>query len=214
MSTQASTSARASTSAQASAARSAASPDTGVDVEDLPGGLRAGLEAVLMVVDEAVPAAQLARVFGVSATEVESELEAIAEATEGHGYELREIGGGWRYYSRRDFAPFVSRFVVDGQTARLTQAALETLAVVAYRQPVTRGRIAAIRGVNVDSVMRTLTLRGLVEEAGTDPTSGALLYRTTSYFLERLGLGSISELPKLSPHLPGVDELDGLDGEF
>jgi len=186
-------------------------PVTAPDVHDLPGGLQAGVEAILMVVDEPVTAARLASVLGADGADVAVALEGIRNSLEGRGYELREVAGGWRFFSRRDFAPFVSRFVIDGQTTRLTQAALETLAVVAYRQPVARGRIAAIRGVNVDSVMRTLATRGLIEEADTDPETGAVLYQTTSYFLERLGLGSISELPRLSPHLPGIEELDALD---
>jgi segregation and condensation protein B len=121
------------------------------------------------------------------------------------GFELRNIAGGWRIYSRADFADIVGKYVLEGQTARLTQAALETLAVIAYRQPVSRARVSAIRGVNVDSVVRTLAQRGLIEDAGTDPESGAILYRTTSYFLERMGIGSVAELPQLSPHLPGLD---------
>ncbi|WP_354236042.1 SMC-Scp complex subunit ScpB [Arthrobacter sp. UYEF3] len=121
------------------------------------------------------------------------------------GFELRNIAGGWRIYSRAEFADVVGGFVMDGQTARLTQAALETLAVIAYRQPVSRARVSAIRGVNVDSVVRTLTQRGLIEDAGNDPESGVILYRTTSYFLERMGIGSVAELPQLSPHLPGLE---------
>ncbi|MBA4102414.1 MAG: segregation and condensation protein B, partial [Arthrobacter sp.] len=121
------------------------------------------------------------------------------------GFELRNIAGGWRIYSRTDFADIVGKYVLEGQTARLTQAALETLAVIAYRQPVSRARVSAIRGVNVDSVVRTLAQRGLIEDSGTDPESGAMLYRTTSYFLERMGIGSVAELPQLSPHLPGLD---------
>jgi segregation and condensation protein B len=105
----------------------------------------------------------------------------------------------------------VDAFVLDGQTARLTQASLETLAVIAYRQPISRGRIAAIRGVNVDGVVRTLASRGLIEEAGQDPDGGANLYRTSSYFLERLGLRNLDELPPLAPYLPELDELDGID---
>ena len=124
------------------------------------------------------------------------------------GFELRNIAGGWRIYSRAEFAEIVGEFVLEGQTARLTQAALETLAVIAYRQPVSRARVSAIRGVNVDSVVRTLTQRGLIEDSGTDPESGAILYRTTSYFLERMGIGSVAELPQLSPHLPGLEGIE------
>jgi segregation and condensation protein B len=121
------------------------------------------------------------------------------------GFELRKVAGGWRIYSRTEFAHIVGKYVLEGQTARLTQAALETLAVIAYRQPVSRARVSAIRGVNVDSVVRTLAQRGLIEDSGTDPESGAVLYRTTSYFLERMGISSVAELPQLSPHLPGLD---------
>ncbi|WP_434621268.1 SMC-Scp complex subunit ScpB [Arthrobacter sp. A5] len=127
------------------------------------------------------------------------------------GFELRRVACGWRIYSRSDFAHIVSRFVLDGQSARLTQAALEALAVIAYRQPVSRARVSAIRGVNVDSVVRTLAQRGLIEETGTDAESGALLYRTTHYFLERLGIASADELPQLAPHLPGLENLQDFD---
>ena len=136
-----------------------------------------------------------------------AELAADYDAA-GRGFELREVAGGWRVFSRDVFAPVVERFVLDGQTARLTQAALETLAIVAYRQPVSRARVSAVRGVNVDAVMRTLLTRGLVEEAGHDGETGAVLYRTTQEFLHRIGLGSLEELPALAPFLPEVDALD------
>ncbi len=116
------------------------------------------------------------------------------------------MAGGWRFYTRPEFAPVVEKFVRDGQEVRLTQAALETLAVVAYRQPVGRAQVSAVRGVNCDGVMRTLSLSGLVEEAGNDQETGAILFRTTSYFLERLGLASLDQLPELAPFLP--DQLD------
>jgi segregation and condensation protein B len=175
---------------------------------DLPGAL----EAVLLVVDEPVPAMTLAQVLERPAAEVTAALENLAAryASEERGFDLREVAGGWRFYTREEYASVVERFLLDGQQARLTQAALETLAVVAYRQPVSRSRVAAVRGVNVDGVMRTLVTRGLVEEAGTDPESGAILYRTTSYFLERLGLRGLDELPDLAPHLPALDEFDEL----
>lgn len=185
------------------------------EVDTLPGGLSAGIEAVLMVIDEPIGASALARVLQVGEDRVTAALQELRAQYDGgdtpRGFELRELAGGWRIFSRREFASFVSRFVIDGQTARLTQAALETLAVIAYRQPVSRGRIAAIRGVNVDSVVRTLLTRGLIHEAPDDGDSGATLYQTTTYFLERLGLGSISELPRLSPHLPGVGDIDDYD---
>jgi segregation and condensation protein B len=112
------------------------------------------------------------------------------------------VGEGWRLYTREEHAPVVERYLIDGQRSRLTQAALETLAVIAYRQPVTRARISGIRGVGVDGVMRTLITRGLVHEVGTDPDSGGGLYATTPLFLERLGLTSLAELPDLAPFLP------------
>ena len=145
-----------------------------------------------------------------------SELQLLAEEydEQGRGFELRNVAGGWRYYTREEYAAVVEAFVLEGQQARLTQAALETLAVVAYKQPVSRARVSAIRGVNVDGVMRTLLTRGLVEEAGEDDATGAHLYRTTSYFLERIGVESIDELPELAPYLPDLadmeDQLEGL----
>ena len=186
-----------------------------LDLDVLPGGARAALEAVLMVVDEPVPVLQLASALVLPVERVEEVLADLArEYSEQHrGFELREVAGGWRVFSRPDVAPVVQRFVQDGQTARLTQAALETLAVVAYRQPVSRARVSAVRGVNVDGVMRTLTARGLVEEAGQDPESGAVLYRTTSHFLERMGMTSLDDLPPLAPYLPKVEDLDELTGE-
>jgi segregation and condensation protein B len=136
--------------------------------------------------------------------EVATSLRALAAeyTSDGRGFDLREIAGGWRFYTREDCAPLVERFVRDGQEVRLTQAALETLAVIAYRQPVSRARVSAVRGVNCDGVIRTLVLRGLVEDSGTDPETGAILYRTTGYFLERLGMASLDELPDLAPFLP------------
>jgi segregation and condensation protein B len=173
--------------------------------------LGAALEAILMVVDVPVSEVTLAQVLERPTHEVSAALHALAaEYTgAGRGFDLRKVAGGWRYYTRADCAPLVERFVRDGQQTRLTQAALETLAVVAYRQPVSRARVAAVRGVNSDGVMRTLVARGLVEEAGTDPESQAVLYRTSSYFLERLGLNDISELPELAPFLP--DDVENLE---
>ena len=177
--------------------------DAEVNAESGP-GLRASLEAILLVADEPVPVVVLAQVLERPRSEVEAELRDLAASyvTEGRGFDLREIAGGWRFYTREDCAPLVERFVSDGQEVRLTQAALETLAVVAYRQPVSRARVSAVRGVNCNGVMRTLVLRGLTEEAGTDKETGAILYRTTGYFLERLGLASLEDLPDLAPFLP------------
>jgi segregation and condensation protein B len=172
-------------------------------------GLRASLEAVLLVVDEPVSDLMLAQVLERPTGEVTAGLRSLAASytSEGRGFDLREIAGGWRLYTREEYAPVVERFLTDGHEVRLTQAALEALAVVAYRQPVSRARVSAVRGVNCDGVMRTLTLRGLIEEDSTDPETGAILYRTTSYFLERLGLASLEELPELAPFLPeNVDD--------
>jgi segregation and condensation protein B len=182
-------------------------PDDRADLAPFDGpGLRASLEAILLVADEPVPAVVLAQVLERPTGEITELLRTTAAAyeQEERGFDLREIAGGWRFYTREECAPVVERFVSEGQEVRLTQAALETLAVVAYRQPV--------RGVNCDGVMRTLTLRGLVEDSGTDPETGAILYRTTGYLLERLGLASLDELPDLAPFLPeNVDDV--ADGE-
>ena len=174
-------------------------------------GLRASLEAILLVADEPVPEVLLAQVLERPRGEVAAGLRALAEeyTADGRGFDLREIAGGWRFYTREDCAPLVERFVTDGQEVRLTQAALETLAVIAYRQPVSRARVSAVRGVNCDGVIRTLVLRGLAEDSGTDPETGAILYRTTGYFLERLGLASLDELPELAPFLPDQIEETG-----
>ncbi len=180
--------------------------ESDADLVDGPGGpgLRASLEAILLVVDEPVPEVVIAQVLERPRGEIAAALRDLAASydAEQRGFDLREVAGGWRFYTRADCAPVVERFVRDGQEVRLTQAALETLAVVAYRQPVNRARVSAVRGVNCDSVLRTLTLRGLVEEAGTEAETGAILYRTTGYFLERLGLASLEELPDLAPFLP------------
>jgi segregation and condensation protein B len=187
--------------------------ETGLlDLDAFPMGARGAVEAVLMVVDEPVAEAALASALGLPLQRLRDLLgELAAEYDEaGRGFELRQVAGGWRIYSRAEYAAVVERFMLDGQTAKLTQAALETLAIVAYRQPVSRARVGAVRGVNVDAVMRTLSSRGLVEEAGNDPESGALLYRTTPYFLQRIGLRSLDELPALAPYLPEVDALDEL----
>ena len=193
---------------------SEATEDTGVsltesDTLEVPlAELRPALEAVLMVADQPLDESTLASTVGYPVTEVVDALAGLSEeyAVARRGFELRNVAGGWRYYTREEFAPVVEKFVLDGQQTRLTQAALETLAVVAYKQPVSRSRVSAVRGVNVDGVMRTLLTRGLVEEAGTDHETGAHLYRTSNYFLERIGVTSLEELPELAPFLPGVDD--------
>lgn len=177
--------------------------------------LRPALEAVLMVADQALDSLTLASAVGHPAAEVDEALAELAASydEQGRGFELRVVAGGWRYYTREELAPAVERFVLEGQQARLTQAALETLAVIAYRQPVSRGRISSIRGVNVDGVVRTLLTRGLVEEAGNEEGSGAVLYRTTAYFCERMGLAGLDELPDIAPLLPEGAEATDLAGD-
>jgi segregation and condensation protein B len=182
------------------------------DLSTFPGGARSAIEAVLMVVDEPVTELSLASALELPVEDVVEHLHALEQeyATEQRGFTLRSVAGGWRVYSRPEFAPVVEKFVLDGQQARLTQASLETLAVIAYRQPVSRARVSAVRGVNVDGVVRTLVSRGLIEEVEDVGESGAVLYRTTTYFLQRLGLSSLDELPALAPYLPDVDVIDEL----
>jgi len=172
--------------------------------------LERSLEAILMVVEEPVTEVVLAQVIERPTEEIAAALGRLQEEynSQGRGFALKQVSGGWRFYSHPDLAPVVERFVLDGQQAKLTQAALETLAVIAYRQPVSRARVSAIRGVNVEAVMKTLVNRGLVEECGVEHETGAILYRTTNYFLERIGLNSVADLPALAPFLPDVDGLD------
>lgn len=175
--------------------------------------LRPALEAVLMVADQPLDHVTLASAVGYPAHQVSAALIDLAReySEQGRGFDLRNVAGGWRYYTREEYSAVVERFVIDGQRARLTQAALETLAVVAYKQPVSRARVSAVRGVNVDGVMRTLVTRGLVEECGSEAETTAILYRTTNYFLERIGVSSVEDLPELAPFLPDLDDLDDLD---
>ncbi|WP_341746818.1 SMC-Scp complex subunit ScpB [Dermatophilus congolensis] len=186
--------------------------DFGVD--ELPGGLKAALEAVVMVVEEPVTVEQLSSALSVSSQRVEATLEELRDEydSQGRGFSLRCTEIGWRIYSRAELGPAVEKFVLEGARARLTKAALETLAIIAYRQPVSRARISAVRGVNVDGVVRTLLSKGLITEMGLDPEHGAVLYGTTPYFLDRLGVGSLDDLPPLAPYLPEVEEVtDRLD---
>ena len=178
--------------------------------------LRAALEAVLLVVDTPATTDELATAVGVEARRVQTMLnEMSAELTaQRSGMDLRFAGDGWRYYTRAEFAPYVERLLLDGARSKLTRAALETLAVIAYRQPVTRARVSAIRGVNIDGVIRTLVARGLINELGADPQTNATMYGTTELFLERLGLASLTDLPDLAPLLPDVDLIDDLDEEL
>ncbi|MEO9328791.1 SMC-Scp complex subunit ScpB [Gordonia aurantiaca] len=178
--------------------------------------LRSALEAILLVVDTPVSTDELANAVDQDPTRVREMLNAMsAEFTATRsGIDLRYAGDGWRFYTRAEYAPYVERLLLDGARSKLTRAALETLAVIAYRQPVTRARVSAIRGVNVDGVIRTLVARGLIYEVGNDPQTNATTYGTTELFLERLGLASLSDLPDLAPLLPDVDVIDDLDDEL
>lgn len=189
-----------------------AEPQPAADSGD---GLRAPIEAVMMVAAEPVPASDIADALGVEEEEADGALRALARSyrEEGRGFELREAAGGWRVYSSPRFADVVGRFVVGTAQARLSQAALETLAIIAYRQPITRARVSRVRGVGVDAVVRTLMARGLIAEVG-ETESGARLYGTTSEFLEKMGLGSLEDLVPLAPYLPAAEELDDLEDQL
>lgn len=174
--------------------------------------LLAALEALLLVVDSPVSEESLATAVQQPTERVTEALRTLAEDLRDRrsGIDLRRVGDGWRFYTRDVYAPFVEKLLLDGQRSKLTRAALETLAVIAYRQPVTRARVAAVRGVNVDGVIRTLLARGLIEEVGTDTDTGGTLYTTSELFLERLGLSSLNDLPAIAPLLPEVDSIDDL----
>ncbi len=182
---------------------------TGPDLSD-DATLHAALESLLLVVDSPAEDELLATTLEQPVKRIREALEALSAryAEAGSGIDLRRVGEGWRMHTRDVYAPYVEKLLLDGQRAKLTRAALETLAVIAYRQPVTRSRVAAVRGVNVDGVIRTLVTRGLIEETGNDPDTGGILYRTTELFLERLGLSSLKDLPPIAPLLPEVDAID------
>src|SRR3981189_1897760 len=190
--------------------------DLGIDVATAPeleeSELGAAIEALLLVVDTPVTTEQLAVATDQPSYRVAAKLQLMAEELPARdsGIDLREAGGGGRMYTRARFAPYVERLLLDGTRSKLTRAALETLAVVAYRQPVSRVRVSAVRGVNVDAVMRTLLARGLITEAGVDPDSGAVTFATTELFLERLGLSSLTDLPDIAPLLPDIDNIDDI----
>lgn len=190
-------------------------PDAGVADSELD----PILESLILVVDSAVSTKTLAAVLEVTESRVSDRLQAISKAMTDRrsGFDLRFVGDGWRLFTRIEYAGYVERLLLDGSRSSLTRAALETLAVVAYRQPVTRARVSAVRGVNVDGVMRTLLARGLITESGTDVDSHGAMYSTTEIFLERLGLASLADLPELAPLLPDVDVIeyisDNLDSE-
>jgi segregation and condensation protein B len=168
------------------------------------------LEALLMLATEPISAVDLAEAVGEPVPAVEATLAELVEFYDstGRGFELRQVGGGWRYYTREQHAELIAGWLLEGQRGTLSQAALETLAVVAYLQPISRGRVSAVRGVNVDGVMRTLATRDLIEEIDRDPETGARLFGTTGFFLERMGLSSLEELPPLAPHLPEASALE------
>jgi len=176
--------------------------------------LRRAIEAIVMVADEPADPRLLAQLVEVSPEVVEATCVELAEeyAAEGRGFELVKVAGGWRFQSHRDLSPYVERFVLSGQSSRLSAAALETLAIVAYKQPISRAQVSAIRGVNVDAVMRTLQQRGYIGELARDPGPGqAVLFGTTGLFLEKLGLNSLSELPALGDFVPGAEVLEQLE---
>ncbi|WP_442931730.1 SMC-Scp complex subunit ScpB [Mycobacterium sp. 050128] len=174
--------------------------------------LRGVLEALLLVVDTPVAEEALGAATGQPVYRIAAKLQLMAEelTQRDSGIDLRKTGEGWRMYTRAKYAPYVEKLLLDGARSKLTRAALETLAVVAYRQPVTRARVSAVRGVNVDAVIRTLLARGLITEAGVDEDSGAATFATTELFLERLGLESLTDLPDIAPLLPDVDSIEDL----
>jgi segregation and condensation protein B len=172
------------------------------------------IEAILMVAEEPVEAQLLAQLLELPVTKIDELCTELAQAydVDDRGFVLVKVAGGYRFQSHPDLAPYVERFVLDGQTARLSAAALETLAIIAYKQPVSRMQVSAIRGVNVDSVMHTLQQRGLIEEISRDAGPGlAVLYGTSKLFLERLGLASIDDLPGLGQFVPGADVVEALE---
>ncbi|HNH38528.1 MAG TPA: SMC-Scp complex subunit ScpB, partial [Microthrixaceae bacterium] len=192
----------------------AASPDGPDDLSPIGDEARRALEAVIMVADQPIEASILAQLVERSPQQVEDLLAGLVASYEedGRGFQLVRVAGGWRYQSHEDLSPYVERFVLSGQSARLSAAALETLAIVAYKQPISRAQVSAIRGVNVDGVMRTLQQRGYIAEVGKDPTPGnPSMFATTPLFLEKLGLNDVDELPSLGDFIPGADVVELLE---
>ena len=172
------------------------------------------IEAILMVADEPIPPHLLAQLLEIPPARVDEICDQLAAAydAEDRGFVLVKVAGGYRFQSHPDLAPYIERFVLDGQSARLSAAAMETLAIVAYKQPVSRAQVAAIRGVNVDGVMRTLQQRGYIGEVARDPGPGQpVLYGTTPSFLEKLGLDSIDDLPPLGDFVPAAEVMEALE---
>lgn len=182
--------------------------------KDRAGALQQALEAVLFVADEPVPASDLAVLTEVPTSEIEEALRRMAKAMDqrSSGIVLREVAGGWRLSTHPAVAGYLERFVAEQRNPRLTRAALETLAIIAYRQPVSRGQIAEIRGVSSETVIRTLMVRGLIQEVGRDPGPGlAILYGTTQVFLERLGINDLSGLPDLPDFMPDAEAVERME---
>lgn len=178
---------------------------------------RRAFEALLMVADEPIPASLCAQLLEIGQADLDELADALIAEYEAsdRGFVLRRVAGGYRFYSHPDVAPYVERFVLEGQSARLSNAALETLAILAYKQPISRGQIAEIRGVNVDSTLRTLVIRGYVAEVGRDAGPGqAVLYGTTPMFLEKLGLDSVEDLPPLADFVPGPEVMAGFENSL
>jgi len=173
--------------------------------------LRGAIEAILMVAEVPLSIVHLATSLDMPVTEVREAVLAVKADFDGEngthprGFELREVGGGWRVFVREEYEWAVREFISNENPTKLSQAALETLAVIAYRQPIARGQIASIRGVNVDTVVRTLLSRGLITELFTDSETGAINYGTTETFLETLGINALDDLPLISPYLPDAN---------
>ncbi len=190
------------------------SPEPTNDAPTIDGDVVRALEAMILVATEPVPPQQLADLLSLPVVVIEQLCDRLAEAYEsaGHGFQLVRVAGGYRYQSHPDVAAYVERFVLDGQRARLSGAALETLAIVAYKQPISRAQIASIRGVDPDGVLRTLAARGYIDQVGRDMGPGqAVLFGTTTAFLEKLGLDTLDDLPPIADFLPGADVVEALE---
>lgn len=175
---------------------------------------RRAIEAIVLVATDPIPTQLLAQLLELPVELVGQLCDGLARdyAEAGRGFQLVEVGGGWRYQTHPDLAPYVERFALDGQSTRMSGAALETLAIVAYKQPISRAQVSAIRGVNVDGVLRTLVARGYVEEVGRDSGAGqAVLFGTTAYFLERVGLNALDQLPAIGDFVPSAQVVEALE---
>lgn len=191
-------------------------PAAGVDRSDpnVVGELVRAIEAIVLVATDPVEPSLMAQLLEIPVELVDSLCTGLASAYEdaGHGFQLARVAGGFRFQTHPDMAPYVERFVLDGQRAKLSGAALETLAIVAYKQPISRAQIAAIRGVDPDGVLRTLQARGYVDQIGRDSGPGqAVLWGTTTSFLEKLGLDSVSDLPPIAGFVPGAEVVEALE---